>query len=336
MQARQYGGSRGSFQRKPALTGIRVATLCGILFALSPHPCEPAAHAQNAAPPAAVDSGAAWRQNVLAWRAQREKELAAPDGWLTLIGMDWLKPGVNAVGSAADCGIRLPAQAPAHIGLLTVSGKTVQLLAPAGGFSAGVTVDGSPAREGPIAAEGAKPSTIAWHGLSMMVLDRGGRYAMRIKDADSPARSSFHGLRWYDPDPRFRVTAQWTPFHPARIEKIPTVLGTTLDLPSPGYADFVLDGRPYRLQPVTEAGDERELFFILRDRTSETTTYSIGRYLHAELPDRGVEQPGNLVLDFNLLYNPPCAYSTFATCPLPPQENRLPVAIPAGEQRYLK
>lgn len=322
------------------MTGIRVATLCGILFALSPHPREPAAHAQNAAPPAAVDSGAAWRQNVLAWRAQREKELSASDGWLTLIGMDWLRPGVNAVGSAADCAVRLPSQAPAHLGLLTVSGKPprqiVQLLAPAGGFPEGLTVDGAPAREGPIAAEGAKPSAIAWHGLSMMVLDRGGRYAMRVKDANSPARSTFHGLRWYDPDPRLRITAQWTPLRPAKIEKIPTVLGTTLDLPSPGFAEFMLDGKTYRLHPVIEAGDERELFFILRDQTSETTTYNIGRYLHSDLPDRGVEEPGKVVLDFNLLYNPPCAYTTFATCPLPPEENRLPVTIPAGEQRYLR
>jgi uncharacterized protein len=314
---------------------IRIPILCGLILALFPSPWTPAAHAQSSATPAA-DADAAWRQNVLAWRTQREHELAAPDGWLTLIGMDWLKAGVNAVGSAADCGIRLPAHAPGHIGLLTVSGRVVQLLAPAGGFPEGLTVDGAPAREGPIAAEGAKPSTIAWNGLSMMVLDRGGRYAVRIKDAEAPARSGFHGLRWFDPDPRFRVTAQWTPFHPARTEKIPTVLGTTLDLPSPGFAEFVLDGKPYRLQPVIEAGDERELFFILRDQTSETTTYSIGRYLHAELPDHGLDQPGKVVLDFNLLYNPPCAYTTFATCPLPPEENRLLMAIPAGEERYLK
>jgi len=319
------------------LTGYRALILCGLLFALLPHPWTASARAQGAAAaPAAADSEAAWRQNVIAWRTQREKELAAPDGWLTLIGMDWLKPGVNAVGSAGNCGIRVPGPAPGQIGLLTVSGTTVQLLAPAGGFPQGLTVDGGPAREGPITAEGAKPSTIAWHGLSLMVLDRGGRFAVRIKDAEAPARRGFHGLRWYDPDPRLRVTAQWTPFHPARVEKIPTVLGTTLDLPSPGFAEFALDGKPYRLQPVIEAGDERELFFILRDKTSETTTYNIGRYLHADLPDHGIEQAGHVVLDFNLLYNPPCAYTIFATCPMPPPENRLPVAIPAGEERYLK
>ncbi len=310
--------------------------MCGLILALLPHPSTPAAQAQSAAAPAAADSDAAWRQGLIAWRAQREKEISAPDGWLTLIGLQWLKAGVNLVGTAADCGIRLQAQAPAHIGLLTVSGSMVQLLAPAGGFPEGLTVGGSPAREGPISAEGAKTSTIAWHGLSMTVLDRGGRYALRIKDADAPARSGFHGLKWYEPDPRFRVAAQWTPFHPAKVEKIPTVLGTTLDLPSPGFAAFVLDGQPYRLQPVIEPGDEHELFFILRDPTSETTTYSTGRYLRAELPDHGLDQAGKVVLDFNELYNPPCAYSTYATCPLPPEENRLLVAIPAGEERYLK
>src|SRR5208282_5204310 len=152
---------------------------------------------------------------------------------------------------------------------------------------------------------------------------------------DSAARAAFRSLHWYEPDPRLRVIAQWTPFNPPIVEKIPTVLGTTLDLPSPGFASFLLDGKPYRLQPVIEAGEEGKLFFILRDETSKIGTYEGGRFLHTSFPDHGLDQPGNLVLDFNQLYNPPCAYTPYATCPLPPEQNRLPVAILAGEQRYM-
>jgi uncharacterized protein len=294
--------------------------------------------AQSAPPsPAGVSgagAGGGWRQEVDSWRAQREKELSAPDGWLTLIGLEWLKPGVNSFGTAADCGIRIRAQAPPHFGLLTVSGTNVQLLAPSGGFPADFKIDGKPAREGTLSADDAKPSTLTWHGLTMVVLPRGGRYALRIKDADSPTRTGFHGLHWYAPDPRFRVAAKWIPFSPPHVEKIPTIIGTTLDMPAPGVAEFSLEGKTLRLEPVIEGGDTDKLFFILRDLTSRTTTYEAARFLSTGLPSNGISAPGSLTIDFNQLYNPPCAYTPYATCPLPPEQNRLPVAIEAGEQRY--
>jgi len=288
---------------------------------------------RSSAEPASAGD-AQWRQDLAAWRTQREATISAPDGWLTLIGLEWLKPGVNTVGSAADCQIRIRTQAPEHIGLLTVSPKSLQILAPAGGFPPDLTIDGAPAREGLLAADDAKPNTISWHGLSMMVLHRGNRYALRIKDADSPTRASFHGLNWYPPDPHFRVSAHWIPYNPPHIEKIPTIIGTTLNLPSPGAAEFTLDGKTLRLEPVIEGGDQTVLFFILRDQTSQSTTYEAARFLHTGLPDHGLTSPGHLELDFNQLENPPCAYTSYATCPLPPQQNRLQVSIPAGEERY--
>lgn len=308
----------------------------GLLIALVLLPCGAAPLRTQTASTSTTESGdPAWRQSLLDWRTQRERELAAPDGWLTLVGLDWLKPGINSVGAAADCTIRLKKHAPDHLGLLTVSGKVVQLLAPAGGFPAGLTIDGAPAREGPLTVDDLKPSTIAWQGLTLVVLDRGGRFVLRTKDAASATRTAYQGLHWYAPDPRYRIVAQWIPFAQPMIEKIPTVLGTTLDMPSPGIAAFTLDGKPYQLQPVIEAGEKDKLFFILRDQTSHTTTYGAGRFLHTGLPGNGVSQPGELVLDFNELYNPPCAYTPYATCPLPPEQNRLPIEIPAGEQRYL-
>lgn len=293
----------------------------------------------NAAPAAAqsataTDDAAQWRQELSAWRAQRGQEISAPDGWLTLVGLEWLKPGFNSVGAAADNHIQLRGHAPDHLGLITVSGKTVQLLSPSGGFPADLLVDGKPAREGPLTTGVAKSSTISWRGMTILILERGDRYVLRVKDANAQTRTEFHGLNWYAPEPRLRVTAKWIPFTPPHIEKIPTVIGTVLELPAPGIAEFTLDGTTLQLEPVTEASEPGTLFFILRDTTSKTTTYQASRFLHTGLPDHGLSQPGLLTLDFNKLENPPCAYTPYATCPLPPDQNRLPVALEAGEQRY--
>jgi uncharacterized protein (DUF1684 family) len=179
-----------------------------------------------------------------------------------------------------------------------------------------------------------KPPAIGWLGLKLTILKRADRFVVQIKDADAPARKAFHGLNWYAPDPRFVVTARWIPFRPPQVEEIPTALGTTLKLRAPGLAMFLLDGKVLHLEPVIEDPRGKTLLFILRDETSTTATYGGGRFLHAGLPDHGLEEPGSLTLDFNRLENPPCAYTTYATCPLPPAQNRLQVALEAGERRY--
>ena len=173
------------------------------------------------AQPTITSAESEWRQDPDTWRARHAQEIDAPDGWLTLIGLDWPKPGANSLGAAADNQIQIHGQAPDHIGLFTVAAKTVQLLAPQGGFPPELTIGGQPAREGPLVVDGASPSVIAWHGLSMVALDRGGRYALRIKDSASPTRRGFHGLNWYPPDPQFSVKAAWTRFTPPHIEKSP-------------------------------------------------------------------------------------------------------------------
>ena len=316
----------------------RSAQMFALALSLLPAAAVLPLQAQSGQAPANSAQSAAntdqWLQDLAAWRAHREQQLAAPDGWLTLAGLEWLKPGINSVGSDAASNIHLQAQAPAHLGLITVSGTTVQLLSPAGGFPPELQIDGAPAREGPLTVSGAKLSTLSWRGLSMVVLRRGERFVLRIKDAGSPSRTNFHGLNWYAPDPDFRVTARWTPYTPPHIEQIPTVLGTTLDLPSPGVAEFTLDGETLRLEPVMEDPAGKTLFFILRDATSKATTYAGGRFLHTGLPDQGLDKPGLLTLDFNQLENPPCAYTDYATCPLPPGQNQLDVALDAGEQRF--
>jgi uncharacterized protein (DUF1684 family) len=291
----------------------------------------------QAATPRAGDTAtgdAAWRNDLAQWRVERAKGLSAPDGWLTLVGLDWLRPGSNAIGLAPDNQIKLSGHAPEHLGIVEVNGNQLRLVAPASGFPPHLLVDGQPAREGPIRPDDEKASVLSDENLTMIVLHRGDRFALRIKDAQSPTRTGFRGLHWYAPNPAYRVTAKWIPFNPPHTEKIPTVIGTTLDMPAPGLAEFTLNGKTVQIEPVLEEPDAKEFFFILRDATSHTTTYGASRFLYTSLPDHGIDKPGTVVLDFNRLQNPPCAYTPYATCPLPPYINRLAIPIEAGEQRY--
>jgi uncharacterized protein len=275
-----------------------------------------------------------WQSDLLAWRALRAQHLSAPDGWLTLVGLDWLQPGDNSFGAAPDNRIRLDSPVAAHLGVFNLNGDQVRLVAPAQGFPATLLVDGQPAHATTLAGDDGRPTVLTAGSLTLIVIHRGDRYALRVKDSQSPTRLNFHGLHWYLPDPHFRVEARWIPWVPARQEKIPTILGTTIEMPAPGLAEFTLDGQTIQLEPVLEDPGDKQLFFIVRDATSRTTSYGAGRFLYTDFPDRGLEHPGQIVLDFNRLQNPPCAYTPYATCPLPPEKNRLALALPVGEKRY--
>jgi hypothetical protein len=144
----------------------------------------------------------------------------------------------------------------------------------------------------------------------------------------------FHGLHLYPPDASYRVTAKWIPYSPPKTITLATLVGTKYDQPVPGAAEFTLQGKVLRLEPVVEDPAVARLFFILRDTTSTTTTYGACRFLYTGNPTNGLDKPGELLLDFNRLENPPCAYTPYSTCPLPPPGNRLPIALPVGEQRY--
>jgi len=276
-----------------------------------------------------------WKAGLLAWRTHREQRLSAPDGWLTLVGLEWLKPGPNTVGSAPDNRIRLSSVAPPHLGVIEVSGSDIRLTPPATGFPAGVQLDSAPVQAAKLADDEAQnPSKLTAGPLTILLLHRGDRYALRIKDSQAPTRLNFHGLHWYDPDPRYRVEARWIPFVPMKKIRIPSIIGVTDEMPAPGLAEFTLDGKTLQLEPVLEEPDAKQLFFILRDATSRTTSYGAARFLYTDFPDHGLDQPGYLVLDFNRLQNPPCAYTAYATCPLPPEQNRLAIALPVGEAKY--
>lgn len=282
-----------------------------------------------------ADTTSEWKTGLLAWRTQREQRLSSPTGWLTLVGLEWLKPGANTVGSAPDNRIRLSEAAPAHLGVIEVNGNEIRLAPPQGGFAAGVQLDGAPAQPATLADDAAKkPSVVTTGTLAILLLHRGDRYALRIKDSQSPTRVNFHGLHWYEPNPHYRVEAKWIPFVPVKKIKVPSIIGVTDEMPAPGLAEFTLDGKTFQLEPVLEEPDAKQLFFILRDTTSRTTSYGAARFLYTDFPDHGLDQPGHLTLDFNRLQNPPCAYTAYATCPLPPEQNRLAIALPVGEAKY--
>jgi len=279
------------------------------------------------------------QNDELAWRTQHATDLQKPDGWLSLIGLQWLEPGATSIGSAQDNKIHLPSTAPAHIGILKLENNAVTLLPPKEGFPSGLQIDGAPAKQLSLRADQDKDkfnSHVTIGTINFYVIKRADKFAMRIKDAKSPSLLEFHGLKWFELNPEYRVTAKWTPYVPAKSVSLLTLVGTEYSEPVPGFAEFTLQGKAFRLEPVLEDPNNPKLFFILRDTTSAETTYPACRFLYTTFPNHGVGQPGELLLDFNQLENPPCAYTPYATCPLPPAGNRLPIALPVGEQRYHK
>lgn len=190
---------------------------------------------------------------------------------------------------------------------------------------AGVTVDGSPVVSRPLRSDvGGVPDLVSIGDLTLLVLQRGDRFGIRVRDRDSPTRAAFAGRRWFPIRASYCLMATFVPHDPPHQISIANILGTTENTASPGYVVFAVDGQDYRLDAITE-GDQ--LWFIFRDRTSADTTYPAGRYLKAPPPQQGM-----VTLDFNRAYNPPCAFTAFATCPLPPPQNHLPLRIEAGER----
>ncbi|HEU5179645.1 MAG TPA: DUF1684 domain-containing protein [Candidatus Polarisedimenticolia bacterium] len=272
-------------------------------------------------------TGNAYRQEIEKWRQDRETRLKSDTGWLTVAGLYWLKEGANRFGSDPAGDIVLPAAAPPVVGDFVVKGDSIMVKVQSG---ATVTSAGEAITELEMKPDNlGEPTELALGDMTMFVIQRGGKYAIRLRDKNSPARKEFTALKWYPIKPEYRVTAKYTEYVPAKQIPVPNILGMTENLPSPGYVTFVLNGKKYKLDPVLETPDAKEFFFIFKDKTSGETTYTPGRFLYAAFP---VE--GKVLLDFNKAYNPPCAFTRYATCPLPPSQNRLEARIEAGELKY--
>ena len=261
-------------------------------------------------------------------RAERARELTKPYGWFSLIALNWLKPGATTVGSAKDNAVVLPGIA-AHLLTLNQSGGKVTATA----VAQGVTSHGKPLAPGQsLSKDEDDGSAVVAGSVRMWVIDRGDRQYLRVKDANAPARKNFRGLRWYPPSPAYRIEAKWVPFEKPHTLHFLNQLGQVNDEAEPGQVEFMIDGKRCTLTPLSAT--DKQLWFVMRDLTSAKDTDQGGRFLYTDAPSHGLKAPGTVTIDFNEAENPPCAYSPYATCPLAAQENRLPVAIPAGEKRY--
>ena len=265
--------------------------------------------------------------SVEQWRARRIARLTAPDGWLSLIGLHWLEPGPNTLGSAAGNAIVL-AKAPAHLGVVEwrADGTLSLQLAP----GSGALIDGEAKSQATLRDDrDPNPTRVSFGSLNFVVLDRGGRKALRVRDADAETRTRFSGIESFPVDPAWRVVADWIPFDPPQTLETANVIGQMERYPVPGRAVFERDGHRHELLPVIEVPGDEQLFLIFADGTSGRETYGAARFLYADPP-----REGKIVLDFNQAYNPPCVFTAFATCPLAPPENRLDLRVTAGEKKY--
>src|SRR5215212_6421081 len=274
-------------------------------------------------------TGAAYTDEVEQWKSKRLANLKGEDGWLSLVGLHWLKEGENKLGSDPSNEVPLPeGRSPRAAGSIFLDGGAARIEARP---DSGITSEGKPVTSLELKsdADGGEPTVLKLGTLAFHVIKRGERLGVRVKDSASPERTNFRGLEYFPVDERWRVEARFEPHNPPKMIRIWNVLDMEEDTPSPGSLVFDVGGQTYRLDAITEEGEE-QFFVIFADQTSGKETYGAGRYLYADPP--GAD--GVVRLDFNRAYSPPCAFTKYATCPLPPAQNRLPLRVEAGE-RYL-
>ena len=263
----------------------------------------------------------AYVQSFEKWKADQTADLKK--NWLSLAGLFWLKPGANTFGSAPASQLVFP-KGPAHAGEFELNGKEVSLkLLP----EAHATIDGKSATAAKLDPDTSQHVTYVEMGsLRFHVIVRDERVGIRVLDRDSAAARNFKGMLFYPLDMNYRVTATWVPADGKKTIEVPNVLGDVTAQSVPGVVEFKVNGEDSKLTAL--GGDVKKgLFFVFNDLTAKNDTYPGGRFL-----DTGPIVEGHVVLDFNRAYNPPCAVTPYATCPLAPKENRLTVAIPAGEK----
>ncbi|HVG09136.1 MAG TPA: DUF1684 domain-containing protein [Thermoanaerobaculia bacterium] len=270
-----------------------------------------------------------WRQEVEAFRKERVEDLKKEDGWFTLVGLAWLDEGENRFGSDPEAKVALPeGKAPKLAGVLVRKGDAVSLRLEPG---VKMTSGGKPVKAGkliPLVSDiKGEPTVLQMGTVSFHVIQRGDMVGVRVKDTKSAALAAFHDLDTYPIQPAWRVEARFEPYDPPRTIGIPNILGQVTDSPAPGAVVFDWQGKTYRLDAL---GDPKEgLSLIFADQTNGKETYGAGRFL-----ETGPVKDGKVFVDFNLAYNPPCAFTAFATCPLPPAQNRLALRVEAGEKKY--
>jgi uncharacterized protein len=271
----------------------------------------------------------AYKKEVEEWKAKRFQRLKSEDGWLTLIGLFWLQEGENPFGSDASNKIVFPqGKAPGKAGSFALEKGAVHLKLEPG---AAITSEGKPVKSMILKPDTAEEPTVLDMGsLRFFVIERGGKLGIRLKDRENPLRKNFQGVDSYPIDSKWRIQGKFEPYKPEKKIPILNILNMLEDTPSPGALVFDINGKTYRLDAVLEQG-ETDYFIIFGDQTNGKETYGAGRYMYVSSPG----PDGKVIVDFNTAYNPPCVFSHFATCPLPPQQNKLAVRIEAGEKKFV-
>ncbi|MEZ5345964.1 MAG: DUF1684 domain-containing protein [Pyrinomonadaceae bacterium] len=282
---------------------------------------KPAATSLNETP-------AEYKNRIEKWQAEYERSLTADDGWLTLAGLFWLEEGENSIGTGSEFDIELPERLRSgKFGTIILKDGSAELKVEKG---VAAFVDEKQVTDIALAPDTTgKPTIVKSGDIEFLLLKRNERSGIRVRDKKNPDRVNFKGLDWFPIDQKFEITADFESFDKDRDMPVPNVLGQTVQMKSPGLLRFKIGGQDYTLQPAHN-GDGR-LFIIFRDTSSKTETYGAGRFLYTKMPENG-----KVVLDFNKAENPPCAYTDFATCPLPPSQNELDIDLNAGEMDFKK
>lgn len=275
---------------------------------------------------AAAPAPSAYVQSIEKWRSAEAADLQKDNGWLTLTGLYWLKEGSNSIGVGPAFDVRLTDNFKSgKFGEIDFH-QGVAKLRVANGVEA--MVEGKPVSTVILTSDAqGKPTEVHTGSQTFYLIQREDRFAIRLKDSQSKARLTFQGQHWFPVDESYKVTAHLEAFPAPKELLVPNKIGGHFKMKSPGLLKFVLQGKKCSLQPVVE--NDGSLFLIFRDQSNDHETYSAGRFLNAPKPVNG-----EAVLDFNQAENPPCAFTPFATCPLPPPGNDLAVAVAAGEKRY--
>jgi hypothetical protein len=253
-------------------------------------------------------SEASWKE----WSAAKPPE---KNKWLTLAGLYWLKEGISSIGSAQGNTHQFPKNAPANVGQIEVNSEGVFFSRENDSFKIKLAAD--------------TDSKVIFGQFSFQIIQREENYALRLQDSKNPAIKKFHGKSYFPWNKKLVVKAKFIPETTPKMLKIQTVYGTLRSMPAAGWIEFELEGKKYRLHATGEQ-NSKSLFVMFKDKTSELSTYGAGRYLDIDRPIAN----NNMVIDFNYAYNPPCAITSFATCPLPPRSNNLQVQINAGEKYH--
>jgi len=299
---------------------LAVATVLGI-----------AANFLMFAPSKVAAEDPAYRAEVKQFQNAREASLRAEDGWLSVSGLFWLKPGPSRIGGAPLNEVALRPGVPPSIGVLTVASDDSPGKPPRATFQptpgVNVLLNGAPFSGGANRsdAEGGKADVLAVGDIRLILLRRNDRFALRVKDNQAETRTKFAGLRWYPVNEDWRVVAHFTPHPLPKTISFDTIVGGVDVMPCPGYVTFEHGGQSYRLDAAAEP--DGKLWFVFRDATAGKTTAANARQLTTDAP-----QGDLVILDFNKAINLPCAYIEHATCPIAPPRNRLPIEVTAGEQ----